>query len=173
MKGTVSIEADQRLRYTPKVGFDGVDTISYRVTDGVGGEATAQVSVTVRAYQPVVVDNKSSGGSMTMWMVIVLAGAVVVRRRSMLAAAAAVLLSSALLVRALTGIRKLRQDRVMPIEAKPVWCKQLPDGIITGFDDSDSSYGITLGYQVHPYVALEAGLSWIWAKPAAKSAQKA
>jgi hypothetical protein len=156
VQGTVSIEADQRLRYTPKVGFDGVDTISYRITDGVGGEATAQVSVTVRAYQPVVVDNKSSGGSMTMWMVIVLAGAVVLRRRSMLAAAA-VLLSFSPFSQSADWYLQASAGQSNADQKQSRLVEQLPDGTITGFDDSDSSYGFTLGYQVHPYVALEAG----------------
>ncbi len=157
LQGTVSIEADQRLRYTPKVGFDGVDIISYTVTDGAGGEATAQVSVTVKAYQAVVVDNKSSGGSMTVWMVMVLAGAVMLRRRSVLAAAAAVLLSFSPFsqgadwyLQASAGHSKADQKQSRLVE-------ELPSGTITGFDDSDSSYGITLGYQLHPHVALEAG----------------
>jgi hypothetical protein len=157
VQGTVSIEADQRLRYTPKVGFDGVDTISYRITDGVGGEATAQVSVTVRAYQPVVVDNKSSGGSMTMWMVIVLAGAVVLRRRSMLAVAAAVLLSFSPFSQGADWYLQASAGQSNADQKQSRLVEQLPDGTITGFDDSDSSYGFTLGYQVHPYVALEAG----------------
>ncbi|MEK0187792.1 Ig-like domain-containing protein, partial [Microcoleus anatoxicus PTRS2] len=91
-QGTVRIEADQRLRYTPKAGFDGVDIISYRVTDSQGGEASAQVRVTVTALKDVVVDNKSGGGSMTLWMVLALAGAVVLRRRSVVGLAAVVLL---------------------------------------------------------------------------------
>ncbi|MBU2179585.1 MAG: tandem-95 repeat protein, partial [Gammaproteobacteria bacterium] len=81
VQGAVSIQADQQLRYTPKVGFEGVDTITYRITDGFGGEATAQVSVTVTVTKDVVVGRKSSGGSMTIWMVLGLAGAIVLRRR--------------------------------------------------------------------------------------------
>lgn len=35
--------------------------------------------------------------------------------------------------------------------------EELPSGTITAFDDSDSLYGITLGYQLHPYFAVEMG----------------
>lgn len=44
--GTVSIEAGQ-LRYVPDTGFDGVETITYEVSDGAGGLATGMVTVTV------------------------------------------------------------------------------------------------------------------------------
>ncbi len=82
LQGTVTIEADQRLRYTPKAGFNGVDTISYTVQDGTGATATSTVTVTVRAYQEVVVENKSNGGSMPRWMLLALGVVLLTRRRS-------------------------------------------------------------------------------------------
>jgi hypothetical protein len=157
VQGTVSIEADQRLRYTPKAGFDGVDTISYTVTDGLGGEATAVVSVTVTAYRDVVVENKSGGGSMTLWMMLVLAGTVALRRRSVVGLAAVALLSFSPFsqgadwyLQGSVGQSKADQKQSRLVE-------ELPDGTITDFDDSDSSYGVAAGYQVHPYIALELG----------------
>jgi DNA-binding protein len=156
-QGTVSIETDQRLRYTPKVGFDGVDTISYTVIDSSGDSATGSVSVTVRAYQEVVVDNKSSGGSMTWWVGIVLAGAVILRRRSVLGLAAAVLFcfspfsqSEDWYLQGSVGQSKADQKQSRLVQ-------ELPNGTITAFDDSDRLYGITLGYQLHPHFALEFG----------------
>ncbi|WP_310281301.1 Ig-like domain-containing protein [Rheinheimera soli] len=157
VQGTVSIEADQRLRYTPKTGFAGVDTISYTITDGFDGQASAQVSVTVRAYQDVVVDNKSSGGSMAWWMVMVLAGAVVLRRRSVVGFAALALLSFSPFsqsadwyLQGSVGHSKADQKQSRLVE-------ELPNGTITGFDDNDGSFGINLGYQLHPVFALELG----------------
>ncbi len=157
LEGTVSIEADQRLRYTPKAGFDGVDTISYTVTDSSGDSATGSVSVTVRAYQDVVVNNKSSGGSMTWWMGMVLAGAVMLRRRSVLGVAAVALLSFSPFsqgedwyLQGAIGHSKADQKQSRLVE-------ELPSGTITAFDDSDTLYGITLGYRLHPYFALEMG----------------
>jgi hypothetical protein len=156
-QGSVMIEADQRLRYTPKVGFAGVDTISYKVTDGEGGEASAKVRVTVTAYQDVVVENKSGGGSMTLWMLLALAGAVVLRRSSVVGLAAVVLLwfspvsqAADWYVQGSLGHSKADQQQSRLVE-------ELPDGTITAFDDNDSSYGVALGYQVHPYVAVELG----------------
>lgn len=157
VEGTVSIEADQRLRYTPKAGFAGVDTISYTVTDSSGDSATGSVSVTVRAYQDVVVDNKSSGGSMSWWMGMVLAGAVMLRRRSVLGVAAVALLSFSPFsqgenwyLQGAVGQSKADQKQSRLVE-------ELPSGTITAFDDSDSLYGITLGYKLHPYFSLEIG----------------
>lgn len=157
LEGAVSIEADQRLRYTPKAGFDGVDTISYTVTDSSGDSATGSVSVTVRAYQDVVVDNKSSGGSMSWWMGMVLAGAVMLRRRSVLGVAAVALLSFSPLsqgedwyLQGAVGHSKADQKQSRLVD-------DLPSGTITAFDDSDTLYSITLGYQLHPYFALEMG----------------
>ena len=45
--GTVSIEADGTLTYTPDADFSGVDTLGYTVVDGRGGEATGTVQLTV------------------------------------------------------------------------------------------------------------------------------
>jgi hypothetical protein len=47
--GTVRIEAEQGLRYTPQSGFVGSDSFAYTVSDGRGGLATAAVVVTVTA----------------------------------------------------------------------------------------------------------------------------
>jgi hypothetical protein len=157
VRGTVAIQADQSIRYTPAVGFNGTDTISYTITDGAGGEATAQVAVTVRAYQAVVVDNKSGGGSMSLWMVVMLAGVVVLRRRSLLGLAAVLLLSFSSFsqsadwyLQGSVGTSKADQQQSQLLDG-------VPAGTVTGFDDSDSLYGMNLGYQVHPYVAVELG----------------
>jgi len=45
--GTVVIEADNTLTYTPDADFTGIDTISYVIDDGNGGVAGAEVAVTV------------------------------------------------------------------------------------------------------------------------------
>jgi VCBS repeat-containing protein len=45
--GTVTINADGTLTYTPSAGFVGTDSFTYTVSDGQGGTATATVSVTV------------------------------------------------------------------------------------------------------------------------------
>jgi len=45
--GTVSINADGTLNYQPPGGFIGTATITYTISDGQGGTATAQVLVSV------------------------------------------------------------------------------------------------------------------------------
>ncbi len=45
--GTVVINTDGTLTYTPNANFNGTDTISYIISDGQGGTSTATVTVTV------------------------------------------------------------------------------------------------------------------------------
>ncbi len=45
--GTVVIEADGTVTYTPNADFNGTDTITYTISDGNGGTSTASVTVTV------------------------------------------------------------------------------------------------------------------------------
>ena len=78
--GSVVINEDGTLTYTAASGFDGTALITYIVDDGQGDQASAQVSVTVKAYQSVTVKNKSKGGSMGL-IIIVLAGVVLYRSR--------------------------------------------------------------------------------------------
>lgn len=44
---SLQINANDTLTYTPELGFSGVDTITYSITDGNGNESIASVSVTV------------------------------------------------------------------------------------------------------------------------------
>ncbi len=57
-QGTVRILADGSISYTPRPGFSGTDTITYIISDGHGGYATATVSIAVEdagyVEQPVV-----------------------------------------------------------------------------------------------------------------------
>ena len=46
--GTVAVNADGTLTFTPNAGFVGTATISYTITDGRGGYDTANVTVTVK-----------------------------------------------------------------------------------------------------------------------------
>ena len=51
--GSVVIEADGRVTYTPDAGFAGPDSFTYTVTDGNGETSTATVTVTVDNADPV------------------------------------------------------------------------------------------------------------------------
>ena len=60
--GTVSLQANQQIAYVPQTGFAGIDSFSYTISDGHGGFATGQVSVTVTAQDgtPVAVDDAAT-----------------------------------------------------------------------------------------------------------------
>ncbi|WP_298686082.1 Ig-like domain-containing protein, partial [uncultured Sphingomonas sp.] len=47
LHGSVVVNADQTLGYTPDALYSGADTISYAITDGEGGVAQAAVAVTI------------------------------------------------------------------------------------------------------------------------------
>ena len=47
--GTVTINADGTITYTPKANFNGTDTITYTISDGAGGFSTATITVSVAA----------------------------------------------------------------------------------------------------------------------------
>ena len=49
VNGTVTINANGTLNYTPNANFNGTDTITYTISDGQGGTSTAKVIVTVAA----------------------------------------------------------------------------------------------------------------------------
>ena len=49
--GTVVMQSDQTITYTPTTGFTGTDTISYTITDGQGGSDSSTVTVTVNTQE--------------------------------------------------------------------------------------------------------------------------
>lgn len=65
--GTVVINGDGTLSYTPSKDFSGNDTITYNVSDGKGGEASGKVGVTVEkpSYEnidgKIIIDGASAG----------------------------------------------------------------------------------------------------------------
>lgn len=60
--GSVTVNPDGTLTYTPNPDFNGTDTITYTVTDGNGGSATSTVTVTVNPVNdaPEAVDDTAS-----------------------------------------------------------------------------------------------------------------
>ncbi|BDA58707.1 putative Ig domain-containing protein [Shewanella xiamenensis] len=157
-QGTVAIEAN-KLRYIPKTGFDGVDTVTYRISDGQGGEATGQVLITVKAYQEVIIDNKSGGGSMTLWALAFILACAILRRRELQRLALGCLLLLSVVQQAQATdwyvegfIGQAQADKTLPeLNA------QVGEGQLLSVDDSDTAFGVSLGYQWTPIVALELG----------------
>ncbi|MCI2285845.1 tandem-95 repeat protein [Colwellia sp. MSW7] len=150
--GTVNINDDSTLTYTPTVGFSGTAIISYTVDDGEGDEATAQVEVTVVAYQAATVTNKSSGGGSMGMLFFGLLGLVVsyrtykkhARNSSLLLAALIAMVSSANVnatefdwfVTASAGqsSAKANQPNITEVEA-------------LSWDDKDTSYSLGGGLE--------------------------
>ena len=61
--GSVNINADNTLTYTPNSGFSGTDTFTYTASDGKGGASSATVTVHVGSppnTDPVAVDDSAS-----------------------------------------------------------------------------------------------------------------
>ncbi|WP_259521597.1 Ig-like domain-containing protein [Shewanella baltica] len=158
-QGAVSVESN-KLRYIPKAGFDGVDTVSYLISDGLGGEATGQVLITVKAYQEVVIDNKSGGGSMSLWALGLIITAGLIRRRELhKAVLGAVLLAGTVsqangadnwYVEGFVGQAQVDSSRR---DLQP----QAAAGVVTSVDDKDTAFGLSVGYQWTPMVAIELG----------------
>nr|WP_256613131.1 putative Ig domain-containing protein [Shewanella baltica] len=158
-QGAVSVESN-KLRYIPKAGFDGVDTVSYGISDGLGGEATGQVFITVKAYQEVVIDNKSGGGSMSLWALGLIITAGLIRRRELhKAVLGAVLLAGTVsqangadnwYVEGFVGQAQVDSSRR---DLQP----QAAAGVVTSVDDKDAAFGLSVGYQWTPMVAIELG----------------
>lgn len=84
--GRVEITEDHRLTYYSNSDFEGSDSIHYTVSDGYGGEATAQVTVTVakrteQPQQPPATDStgNSTGGGALLWLWLMCLGAACTR----------------------------------------------------------------------------------------------
>ena len=61
VQGSVVI-SNNSLIYTPLVGFDGTDIITYTIDDGYGGQASGSASVNAKAYQAIEKTTASGGG---------------------------------------------------------------------------------------------------------------
>ncbi|WP_229599853.1 Ig-like domain-containing protein [Vibrio navarrensis] len=74
--GQVVKNADQTVTYTPTLGFEGTDVLTYVIQDSQGLQDTGKVTVTVKLVKDVDVSNSSGGplGGMAL-MLLTLAGA--------------------------------------------------------------------------------------------------
>ncbi|WP_093981700.1 Ig-like domain-containing protein [Shewanella algae] len=159
--GSVSITTSQTLSYQPKTGFAGTDIISFSVNDGNGASTTAQVVVTVTAYQEVVVENRSSGGAVAPWalaLMLVMAG---FRRLSLRLASLPLLLLLAIgvsfnaqarwSVNLNLGYSHARLSESDINQALPAEVK------LTEVDKEDFAWSVALNYQANDAWALQFG----------------
>ena len=169
-QGGVMIE-NNKVRYIPKAGFEGVDTVIYTISDGQGGEATANVIVTIEAYKPQVVDNESSGGSMHwLWsglllLVIMLRikpeGSFKYYKVLSLSLMALLVSSSHVQAQGSSSVSPWYLDGIIgfseSVNTQAELQREIPTGQIEAFDKSDTGFGLTIGYQVTPLLAFELG----------------
>ncbi|WP_119860245.1 tandem-95 repeat protein [Pseudoalteromonas sp. MSK9-3] len=79
--GTVKVNVDNTLTYTPQQGFEGQDTITYQLKDEKGAQSQGVVTIRVQALTAVTVENKSSGSMGGMLLLMI--SALVIRRRKL------------------------------------------------------------------------------------------
>jgi hypothetical protein len=175
-QGGVVIEGN-KIRYTPKTGFEGIDVVTYSISDGLGGEATANVMVSVKAYKAQVVDNQSGGSVNWLWSGMLMLTLALRRKLNCLAKLKLAKYKlvqyksagiSALVL--LLGVNSAQaQDSVSPWyldanlsvsetdKTKMEVQQEVSAGTISGFDNSDTGVSLSLGYQVTPMLAFELG----------------
>ncbi|QSX30337.1 cadherin-like domain-containing protein [Shewanella cyperi] len=81
-QGRVVVTFNNQLGYIPAVGFSGTATITYQVSDGMGGSSEGQLQVTVTPAPVVEPVENDKGGSLPLWSVLLgLLGLLGLRRR--------------------------------------------------------------------------------------------
>ena len=165
-QGSIII-SNNMLVYTPLAGFNGVETVTYHISDNNGGESQGQVVVTVNAYETIIITNKSSGGS--FGVIILLLGSVMlfIRRKSTLVMSKTatgktlvqglslwVLLSLSSLSFSSYAAQAPKFDIFIKAElgqgkAKTSGIsKQVPVGVITQIDNKATSWSIGVGANI-------------------------
>jgi large repetitive protein len=156
-EGTVTITNGTMLRYVPKAGFDGIDRVSFTISDGRGGVAQGEVQVTVNAYEVITVVNKSSGGSVSGWPVALLALLVVLRRRSVMASAFIALLGGiSFSAQANWSIESLYGRSQAKLSANEIKANLPAATDILQYDDRGRSWTLGANYNFTPRLAVQA-----------------
>ncbi|WP_432451965.1 Ig-like domain-containing protein [Agarivorans sp. QJM3NY_29] len=145
--GDVVINDDQTLTYTPKLGFDGEDMITYSIQDEKSASAQGTVMVTVKAYVSTTVEN-SSGGSMGVTMLL-FAGLLLLRRHKQI--------GSMLLLLIISAQAQAEPNR-WSVETELGYAKahhnseldNIPSVQVMDTDDSDFAWSIGIAYRFKP-----------------------
>ncbi|GAA4875095.1 Ig-like domain-containing protein [Ferrimonas pelagia] len=157
--GSASLTADQQVLYRPQLGYQGVDTVTYRIADPLGAEAEGSLSVTIDAYETITVTHKGSGGGVGPGLLLLAFFAAAGRRKLWRVSAAA---STLLCAQAAANWEVSLQSGYSRTSSQT----QLDQLQLTqaGFeidqlhrDNSDWSWGGAIGYQALPQWRLRLG----------------
>ncbi|WP_160296950.1 tandem-95 repeat protein [Photobacterium halotolerans] len=147
-RGTVRMNSDQSLTFTPEAGYEGESLITYHIQDATGLQASAQVRVTTRLSEGTVVKNRA-GGAVTALMLVLLGGLAVIRRwggRLLVLILALISLNSqaAWFVDAELGVSEASERNTQPAET------------LVSQDDSDTAVSLGVGYETRHHWLLTA-----------------
>ncbi|NAW65814.1 tandem-95 repeat protein, partial [Photobacterium halotolerans] len=147
-RGSVTINTDQSLTFTPEAGYEGESIITYHIQDATGLEASAQARVTTTLSEGMVVKNRA-GGSVTALMLVLLGGLGVMRRGGgRLLALVLALISfnsqAAWFVDAELGVSEASERHTQPADT------------LVSQDDTDTAVSLGVGYETDHHWILTA-----------------
>ncbi len=164
-QGSIAI-TNNKLVYTPLIGFDGVDTVTYEVDDNNGGASQGQVIIAINAYEIITITNKSSGGSFGSFILLIGSAMLFIRRKNRLVickAASRKTLTKFISLLALLSLSVSLSSQAMQISGLDFFIKtelgqskaktsglsqQVPVGVITQVDDKATSWSVGLGANI-------------------------
>ncbi|TKB56628.1 DUF4347 domain-containing protein [Ferrimonas aestuarii] len=80
--GTANVTDQISIHYTPQPDYIGKDTVTYTVTDGNGGTASAKIYIEINAVEDEIISNKSTGSGSLSWLFLGLLLLSVYRQRN-------------------------------------------------------------------------------------------
>jgi hypothetical protein len=150
--GSVQVNADNSLTYTPQSGFSGTDTISYTIDDGFGGQSQGTVSVSVQAFETVEINNSSGGSLHSLWLALLVFAGAYRRLNRAKALALLTLLLCSLSVQA----NPWYVEATVGSSRTDTNVSGVPANInVLSIDDTDTSFSIGLGYQFSNKTSLK------------------
>lgn len=148
--GTVKVNVDNTLTYTPQQGFEGQDTITYQLKDEKGGQSQGVVTITVQALTAVTVENKSSGSMGGMLLLMI--SALVIRRRK-LALPSFALISTTCLV-SVPAAANSWSIQGMVGKSSANYSQPNTNLNVSNVDDSSDSWSAGLYYELLPQFTI-------------------
>ncbi|KAF7771211.1 hypothetical protein PCIT_a4271 [Pseudoalteromonas citrea] len=148
--GSVAVNIDNTLTYTPKAGFEGNDIITYQLRDSNGAQSEGKVNITVTALSNVTIANKSSGSF--GGMLIIMISAFVIRRRKLSLPSFALISTTCLVSLPAVANTWSVQGTVGQADAK----YSAPNTTLhtSNIDDSSSSWSAGVYYELLPQFTI-------------------